>query len=90
MFGDVMHGAFILAFALYSIYYGKPGGSGMQAGLFSSGPSIPPRPSRPVPVVSVQGQEADTLQHVTASGSPGDGGSSRVALTTGGFVAPRT
>ena len=31
MFGDVMHGAFILAFALYTIFYGKPGGSGIAS-----------------------------------------------------------
>lgn len=34
MFGDVMHGAFILAFALYSIYYGKPGGSGIASAVY--------------------------------------------------------
>jgi len=34
MFGDVLHGAFILAFALYSIYYGKPGGSGIASAVY--------------------------------------------------------
>lgn len=34
MFGDVMHGAFILAFALYIIFYVKPGGSGILSAVY--------------------------------------------------------